>query len=117
MAPIKQIFRFRPNLLSTFSVISFVLILALGISLAVGIQEKVSDSAVRQQANHAVDLVNLYISPHVRPDELTQPWDTDSARFKELDDLIITTMLRDHVVRIKLWSSEGVVLYSDQPQL
>ena len=117
MAPIKQILRFRPNLLSTFSVISFVLILALGISLAVGIQQKVEDSAVRQQANHAVDLVNQYISPHVRPDELTQPWDTDSARFKELDDLIITTMLRDHVVRIKLWSSEGVVLYSDQPEL
>lgn len=117
MAPLKRVLRFRPNLLSTFSVVSFVLILVLGIALATGIQQKVEDSAIRQQANHAVDLVNLYVSPKVYPYELTKPWDVNSERFKELDSLIVTTLLRDHVVRIKLWSSEGVVIYSDQPQL
>ncbi|MEO5951141.1 MAG: HD domain-containing phosphohydrolase [Chloroflexia bacterium] len=117
MAPIKRILRFRPNLISTFSVISFVLILVLGIGLALGIQQKVEDSAIRQQANHAVDLINLYVSPKIHPYELTQPWDINSPRFKELDDLIVTTLLRDHLVRVKLWSSEGTVLYSDQPQL
>ncbi|MGA7733350.1 MAG: HD domain-containing phosphohydrolase [Chloroflexia bacterium] len=117
MAPIKRVLRFRPNLLSTFSAISFILILVLGISLAIGIQQKVEESAVHQQGQHAADLVNLYISPRIQPYELTEPWDINSARFRELDELIITTMLRDHVVRIKLWSAEGVVLYSDQPQL
>jgi PAS domain S-box-containing protein len=117
MAPINRVLLYRPNLLSTFSAISFILILVLGISLAIGIQQKVEESAVHQQGQHAADLVNLYISPRVQPYELTEPWDVNSERFKELDELILTTMLRDHVVRIKLWSAEGVVLYSDQPQL
>ncbi len=117
MAPLKRALRFRPNLLTTFSVVSFVLILALGVFLAVGIQQKVEDSAIHQQAQHAADLINLYISPKVQPYELTQPWDVDSPAFKELDDLILTTMLRDHVVRVNLLSTEGVVIYSDQPQL
>ena len=59
--------RFRPNLLFTFSVISFVLLAALGVALAVGIQDKLEESALHQQAQYTIDQVNTNLRTRLRP--------------------------------------------------
>jgi PAS domain S-box-containing protein len=109
--------RFRPNLLFTFSAISFVLILALGVALVVGIQDKLEDSALRQQAQRTTDQVNTYLIPELRAEDLQNPWVIGSARYTQLDNLIRANMLRDHVVRVKIWRPDGTILYSDAADL
>ena len=109
--------RFRPNLLFTFSVISFVLLTALGVALAVGIQDKLEESALHQQAQSTIDQVNTNLVPVLRPEDLEKPWVVGSARYNQLDRLIRGSMLRDHVVRVKVWAPDGTILYSDKSDL
>ncbi|MEP6774144.1 MAG: HD domain-containing phosphohydrolase [Chloroflexota bacterium] len=109
--------RFRPTLLFTFSVISFVLLVALGIALAIGIQNKLEESALHQQAQSTIDQVNANLVPQLRPEDLQDPWVVGSARYNQLDRLIRGSMLRDHVVRVKVWRPDGTILYSDASDL
>lgn len=109
--------RFRPSLLFTFSVISFVLLTALGVALAIGIQNKLEESALHQQAQSTIDQVNANLVPVLLPEDLEKPWVVGSARYNQLDRLIRGSMLRDHVVRVKVWAPDGTILYSDASNL
>src|SRR5690349_8478748 len=41
----------------------------------------------------------------------------DRAALAKLDDLVQSQLLNDPVVRVKVWSRDGRVLYSDEPRL
>jgi signal transduction histidine kinase len=41
----------------------------------------------------------------------------DPAALQRLDDTIVTRVLSDSIVRVKLWSRDGTVLYSDEPAI
>jgi len=84
----KRIRRYQPSLLLTFSVDSFVLIALLGVALALGLQNEIEQTAIRQEAWVATDLVNNNIVPIVRSEDLTSPIEPSSARYKELDPKI-----------------------------
>jgi PAS domain S-box-containing protein len=107
----------RPSLLLTFSVVSFVLLAVLGVALAFGIQYQLENTALRQEANTATGLIDTYIAPIIRHEDLQAPIMPGTARYNELDPKIRDIMLRDHVVRVKIWAKDGTLLYSDEPQL
>jgi hypothetical protein len=94
-----------------------VLILALGIALAFGIQDKLEDSALHQQAQYTRDQVDSVLIPALRHEDIQSPWIVGSARYTQLDNLILATMIRDHVVRVKIWRPDGTILYSDATDL
>jgi two-component system NarL family sensor kinase len=41
----------------------------------------------------------------------------DAGAIRRLDDLVLGQVVRGSVVRVKLWSKEGTILYSDEPAL
>jgi len=41
----------------------------------------------------------------------------DPAAIARLDDLVLARIITDEVVRVKVWSKDGTVLYSDEPRL
>jgi two-component system NarL family sensor kinase len=41
----------------------------------------------------------------------------DAAAVQRLDDLVLGQIVRGSVVRVKLWSKDGTILYSDEPAL
>jgi signal transduction histidine kinase len=41
----------------------------------------------------------------------------DRAAIQRLDDLVLGQIVRGSVVRVKLWSKDGTILYSDEPAL
>jgi two-component system, NarL family, sensor kinase len=41
----------------------------------------------------------------------------DRAALQRLDDLVLGQIVRGSVVRVKLWSKDGTILYSDEPAL
>ena len=41
----------------------------------------------------------------------------DRAAIRRLDDLVLGQIVRGSVVRVKLWSKDGTILYSDEPAL
>src|SRR6476646_7146153 len=113
----KRIRRYQPSLLLTFSVVSFVLIALLGVALAFGLQNEIEQTALRQEAWVATDLVNNNIVPIVRSEDLTSPIIPGSARYNGLDPKIKDVMARNHIARVKIWAKDGIILYSDVPDL
>ncbi|HEV8420586.1 MAG TPA: histidine kinase dimerization/phospho-acceptor domain-containing protein, partial [Actinomycetota bacterium] len=53
----------------------------------------------------------------VEPRDLTAPLDTQEARYRELLKLIQERVLLPPVVRVKIWSPDGTVVFSDEPRL
>src|SRR4051812_39104768 len=41
----------------------------------------------------------------------------DPAAIRKLDDLVVGKILGDSIVRVKVWSKKGKILYSDEPAL
>jgi signal transduction histidine kinase len=41
----------------------------------------------------------------------------DAAAVRELDRIVRTRVMRDGIVRVKVWNPDGRIVYSDQPQL
>lgn len=41
----------------------------------------------------------------------------DPAAIRRLDDLVRNRILGDSIIRVKLWTQDGTILYSDEPEL
>jgi signal transduction histidine kinase len=42
---------------------------------------------------------------------------SDAPNFEALDDFVTSALLRGDFVRVKLWAPDGLILYSDEPEL
>ncbi len=105
----------RPNLLLRFTLISFFLTIGIAIALTLGIQQRLENDALQQEANSAADQVALILNPNLWAHDLTGP--LTPSRFSALDSLIRKEILREHIVHVKIYSRDGTVLYSDEANL
>jgi len=103
------------SLLTTFSLVAFVLTAAIAIALAWGLQQHLEQDALRQEAENAAEQVMTVLNPNLRLADLTGP--LAPARYAEIDTLIRQNLLRQHIVRVKIWSRDGLLLYSDEKDL
>ena len=105
----------RLGFVGTFALLSATAVGLLGIALAQVETAHERSSATSDAASSAQLLVQVGLQPHIDPSDLTTglPPETiaalDSAFQAGLDD--------GQLVRIKLWSADGEVLYSDQHEL
>jgi putative nucleotidyltransferase with HDIG domain len=107
--------RTRLSLLAQFSIVSFVLIAGIGAALAWVVQDQLEQNALRQEAASAADQVALTLAPALRAEDLRGP--LAPARFAQIDALVRETLLHDHIVRVKIWNPDGMLLYSDETAL
>jgi PAS domain S-box-containing protein len=103
--------RLKPSLLTRFSLITFFITTAIAAGLALGIQYQFEQSALRQAAERAADQVSTILSPNLQTADLAGP--LDPARYAQLDTLIRQNILGEHIVRVKIWNRDGLLLYSD----
>ncbi|QKJ19352.1 sensor histidine kinase [Microbacterium hominis] len=69
--------------------------------------------ALNDAANTADVLAEAVIQPSLSDDLLTG----DRAAIDALDEIVRERVLGSDVVRVKIWSPQGTVLYADEPQL
>ncbi|MDQ3927992.1 MAG: hypothetical protein M3328_02465, partial [Chloroflexota bacterium] len=105
----------RLSFLAKFSLTSFVLLGLLAVALAWGLQRQLEESALKQEASGAADQVGYILDRNLRAADLAGP--LDPVRYAELDSLIRSNVLHSHVVRVKIWSRDGLLLYSDEKSL
>src|SRR5436309_2572916 len=84
----------RFSLLGKFSLLSFLLLLAIGGALAWGIQAQLEQSALSQAADSAADQVKLLLGPRVWADNLRDP----ASLKRQIDDLVHKGLLGSHIV-------------------
>ena len=114
------LFHLNLSLLTKFSIIAFLITAAIAIALAWGIQWRMEQSALRQEAENTAVQVSTLLNPNLKASDFTDPLSPD--RFTQIDALIRENILQEHsiyghIVRIKIWNRDGQVIYSDEKSL
>lgn len=99
------------SLLAKFTIVSFLITAAIGISLGWVIQHQMEQNELEHAAKDAADHVVTIMNPNLRQSDLSGPLET--ARYNDIDKLVRQNVLNDQVVRVKIWSRDGLLLYSD----
>jgi hypothetical protein len=104
----------RISLLLQFSVISLVLMIAIGLILGWNLTNYFQQAAINQQRDAIRDVVPPIIGDHITDDVLTNG--AHDASYKEIE-LALGSLGGSGLVRVKIWNREGEVVYSDDPKL
>lgn len=73
--------------------------------------------AEREAVNDAANVTDVLADAVIQPSLTEELADGDAAAVAAFDDVVRQQVLGADVVRVKVWSPEGVVLYADEPQL
>ena len=106
------------SLLSRFTAISLIVTAAAAVVMGLGIQNYLEKVVLRQEAENAAEQVATLLNPRLRLVDFAGP--LPAARFAQIDTLVRENIIgrnRQHVVRVKLWSRDGTILYSDEREL
>ncbi len=103
------------SLLARFSLLSLVVTFLIALSLGWVLQRQMEQSALRLEAESAADQVSLVLKTRLSPSDFTLPLRPE--RLDELDRLFRELLFQRHIVRVKLWNPDGVLVYSDEKEL
>src|SRR6188472_2193664 len=105
----------RPGFVGTFALLSAAAVALLGLALAQVEASHERSTAQSDAASSAQLLVQVGLQPHIQRSDM----DTRlrPATIDELDSEFQAGLADGQLVRIKLWSPDGTVLYSDQHEL
>ncbi len=105
----------RPGFVGTFALLSAAAVALLGLALA-GIEASHERSTAQSDAAASAQLlVQVGLQPHIQRSDMDTGLHTDAIA--ELDSAFQAGLADGQLVRIKLWSPNGEVLYSDQHEL
>ncbi|CAG1001362.1 two-component system, OmpR family, sensor histidine kinase VicK [Methanosarcinales archaeon] len=102
------------SLLAKFTIISFLITAAIAIALGWGIQQQMEQNALSQATQNTADQVSTILNQKLHRADFNGT--LDPARYEEIDSLIRQNVLNKHVVRVKIWNREGLLLYSDEKE-
>jgi two-component system, NarL family, sensor kinase len=101
------------RLLAQVAVAAAVVIVAVALAGAVAARHLAEHEAVNDASRRANLIANAVLSP-VLEDGLTTG---DPASFARVDRVVRGQVLGGSIVRVKIWSADGRVVYSDEPRL
>lgn len=102
------------SLLAKFTIISFLITAAIAIALGWGIQQQMEQNALSQATQNTADQVSTILNQKLYQADFKGT--LDPARYEQIDSLIRQNVLNKHVVRVKIWNREGLLLYSDEKE-
>ncbi len=111
----EHLWRWKPTPVVTFSFVSLLVTMMIASVLAVYIQQELEQLALRQAAEGAAEQVNFFLNPNLESADLAGP--LDPARYQEIAALMEKILNDQHIVRVKIWNRDGLLIYSDEKEL
>lgn len=96
-----------------FALSGLLAVVVVGVVAFVLVQRNAQDEALRDAKATTRTLGEGLIAPSLDPGILRG----DPRSIERLDRIVRYSVLKDPVVRVKLWSADGRILYSDEPRL
>jgi len=105
----------RPSIFLQFTVLGVVVFVVLGVFLSTLIEPVINEFILEQRELNSVVFANRLAAEILKPEDFTKPVRTerDVARFEQYTKLLQVP----GIFRIKVWNSEGVIIYSDEKKL
>jgi GAF domain-containing protein len=111
----KRLLGWKPSLLTAFSLLGGFITAVIAVVFALGLGYQLEQNALQQEAAGAADQVTFVLSPNLSVADLSAP--LNPTRYAQIDALIRQEILHEHIVRIKIWNTKGLLLYSDDKSL
>jgi len=105
----------RWRLLAYFAVISFAAFALVGVTVHELITREVSRTNFRAATDHAVFVADAFLRDRLTPDDIAKPVTGD--RYDALRTYVSSRLIVGGVIRVKVWSANGTVVFSDEPRL
>lgn len=105
----------RLNFTRQFTVLSFVILVVGMVTIGTWIASAVEEAVVNRTAGVTALYVNSFVSPLVQ--DLTDQGELSATQRADLGRLISGTPLGEQVVSFKVWSPEGEIIFSPNPEL
>ncbi len=110
--------RRRPSLLVRFGLLSFVMLLAVGVVLGRRLQKSAHDRTLGDAVHSAQIIAAVGIEPLLQPADLQRNFEPLAANRRTiLDDALKSSVSNNGVVRLKVWNLQHWIVYSDNPKL
>src|SRR5207245_4626944 len=105
--------RLRENLLFQFSAVSFVVMVLVAGVLAIALADKIRSDAVDALVAEAVGQASGRVLTAIAPSDLEVPM--TGARYQRFHEFVQQSIVSARTARVKLWATDGTVIYSDDP--
>jgi signal transduction histidine kinase len=106
-----------PRLIVRFGLASLVAFVTVGVVLAFLVSNQLRGRQEQAAKDHAVFVTDSFLRYELTAGDVSGPIDTTSRRYLELLSLIRSRLLQPPVVRVKIWRSDGTIVFSDEPRL
>jgi hypothetical protein len=104
-----------PRIMRRFAVAVLIAFVMVGLGVGELISTQIRSDALKNASSHAQFVSSSILAQALSPKDLRRP--LYGAELKRFDRVVNEQALRSGVVRIKIWSPNGVVLYSDKSRL
>ena len=104
---------FQSNLLVRFSVVSFVVMAAIAVVLAVILSDKIRSDAVEDLVDEAVGTSTGRLLDNITLEDLETPM--VGQRYDDFHEFVQRSIVSARTARVKLWSKDGTVIFSNDP--
>ncbi|MDP9340771.1 MAG: HAMP domain-containing histidine kinase [Actinomycetota bacterium] len=115
MRALPRISKWRPGLVGSFALASLMAFAVLWGALSLVVARQVTRSGEESAQFHAEFVTNSILRYELTAHDLAGP--LRGRAYRRLDRFVRARILQPPVVRVKIWSVDGTVLYSDEPRL
>jgi diguanylate cyclase (GGDEF)-like protein/PAS domain S-box-containing protein len=103
-----------PSIEVTVLVVAAGLVLATALAVSANAEANLEKAATKEAESAVLAVVNAYVNPLLSVDQFNTP---DAATAKSVNDQLERLTSSRSILRIKIWSRDGQVLFSDLPAL
>jgi two-component system NarL family sensor kinase len=109
--------RARSGLVLSFALASLVAFVAIGLALSTLVGRRLVDRQVEAAEFHARFVAETILRHELRPGELNFLTPLGGERYGELRTFVSDRVLRWPIIRLTIWRSDGMVVFSEDPSL
>ena len=115
MRALRRTLTWRLGLVGSFALASLMAFAAVWVGLSLVVSRQVVSSGENGAQFHAEFVTDSILRYQLSPRDLAGP--VRGPAYRSLNRFVRTRILQPPVVRVKIWSPDGMVLYSDEPRL
>jgi signal transduction histidine kinase len=112
---LKRFLRIEHGLVRQFALVAAAALLVAMIILGAWVSKKIETGVAEVAGASSALYINTFLSPHLQ--ELAESDSLSETSVKALNEAMVQPAVRAHVVKVKVWKQDGLIVYSNDRNL